>query len=348
MKDNDILQLQEKLLDWFEIEKRDLPWRKTCDPYKIWISEVMLQQTQVKTVIKYYKRFIKALPDVQALADAEEELVYKLWEGLGYYSRAKRLKQCALILTQQHNSTFPQNYKKALALPGIGSYTAGAVLSIAYNMPLPAVDGNVMRVLSRIFNMDSDIGKQKTKKEFEMLAKTLLPREVGQFNQALMELGSVVCTPKRPQCEQCPLSFLCQSYQVGNQLDRPVKARRLVKKKLEMEAAYVVNDNKVLIIKRPTEGLLANLWGLPIIEKQLGFKDGKSIIQELQDSFDLQTDHIEVKKRAVHIFTHRIWNIICYRIEVSKSHLIDYPYHQWITHDQLNTVPFPTVFKKLI
>ena len=199
--------MQTKLLDWYHINHRKLPWRDQFDPYKIWLSEIMLQQTQVTTVIDYFNRFVKTYPTVQDLALADEDSVLKLWEGLGYYSRARRLIPCAKMVVELFDGEFPKDYKKIIKLPGVGSYTAGAVLSIAYNIKLPAVDGNVMRVYSRLFNMDADISDAKSKKIFEEKVFDTLPEDRRHYNQALMELGATICTPKSPKCMACPIQL---------------------------------------------------------------------------------------------------------------------------------------------
>jgi A/G-specific adenine glycosylase len=255
-------KIQKKLLHWFKKNKRDLLWRKTLDPYAIWVSEIMLQQTQVATVIPYYEKFLKTFPTVRSLARANLSKVLKVWEGLGYYSRARNLHQAAKIIANHFNGKIPDNLKDLLSLPGVGRYTAGAILSIAFNKTAPILDGNVKRVLSRLFAV---LGHPKKTEEFLWpLSESLIPKgSPGAFNQALMDLGSMICTPKNPNCLGCPLKNLCQGYLSGKPESYPLRS---VKKKvphIEAIAAVIQKDGKVLIHQRPPHGLLGGLWEFP-------------------------------------------------------------------------------------
>lgn len=336
------------LLTWYHISKRDLPWRENHHPYRIWISEVMLQQTQVDTVIGYFNRFMKAFPTIESLAYAQEEQVLKIWEGLGYYSRAKRLKQAAEVIVKDYNGSFPSTYEQVIKLPGVGPYTAGAVLSIAHNLPLPAVDGNVLRVFARVFEDDRDIGDMKTRKAFEKMAIALLPEDARHYNQSLMELGATVCTPKKPKCEVCPIHSYCKAHASNKQTDLPVKKKRQKNKPLHMEVALVQHGNSTLIVKRPTEGLLADLWGFPIIKRDEALASGKSIQLELEDFLGTTVSFVGEVKEAKHVFSHRTWHMTLYKFDMDSMVEPHYPQVAWIDLTKESDLPLPTAFKKLI
>jgi len=255
-------KIQSKLLRWFKKNGRDLPWRKTRDPYAIWVSEIMLQQTQVETVIPYYKKFLKSFTTIHHLAKSDLSKVLKVWEGLGYYSRARNLHQASKIIANHSNGKIPDKLKDLLNLPGIGRYTAGAILSIAYNKKAPILDGNVKRVLSRLFVVSGN--PKKTEEFLWPLSESLIPKgSPGAFNQALMDLGSMTCTPKNPNCLSCPLKNLCQGYLSGKPESYPLRS---VKKKvphIEAIAAVIQKHGKVLLRQRPPKGLLGGLWEFP-------------------------------------------------------------------------------------
>jgi len=255
-------KIQTKLLRWFKKNGRDLPWRKTRDPYAIWISEIMLQQTQVETVIPYYNKFLKSFPTIHHLAKSDLSKVLKVWEGLGYYSRARNLHEASKIIANHSNGKIPDKLKDLLNLPGIGRYTAGAILSIAYNKKAPILDGNVKRVLSRLFVVSGN--PKKTEEFLWPLSESLIPKgSPGAFNQALMDLGSMTCTPKNPNCLSCPLKNLCQGYLSGKPESYPLRS---VKKKvphIEAIAAVIQKHGKVLLRQRPPKGLLGGLWEFP-------------------------------------------------------------------------------------
>ncbi len=264
-----IQQMTPFLLRWYQQERRILPWRENPVPYYVWISEIMLQQTRVEAMKPYFARFINALPDISALAAVEEETLLKLWEGLGYYNRAKNLKKAAQIVVEQYGGEMPADYNKLLDLPGIGSYTAGAIASIAFGLPVPAVDGNVLRVLSRFLADGSDIWKQSVKRQVEELLGRTMPRnEASAFNQAMMEIGAVVCLPNGlPLCEVCPMAPFCLSKILGTQLFYPVKK---VKKARKVEARTVLllirgncQKRQVALRKRENVGLLAGMYEFP-------------------------------------------------------------------------------------
>ncbi len=342
------MDYQSRLLNWYDQNHRKLPWRETNDPYKIWISEIMLQQTQVNTVIDYYNRFIKAYPDVYSLSRAEEDDVFKLWEGLGYYSRAKNMMLCAREIVDKHHGEFPGKYQDALALSGVGPYTVGAVLSIAYNMSFPAVDGNVMRVISRQFNIGEDISQPGTRKTFEEKVKTLLPEDRRSFNQALMELGAVICLPQNPKCEICPVHDLCLANELHIQQSLPVKTKKTKKIKQTMALAYVKHQDTILLVRRPKEGLMGNLWGFPIIESEKETQGYLDIQWELKENYGIQVQYIQEKSKAKHIFTHRIWEMTLYEFTTSEKKTIEFPEVVWVKEEQINQYAVPTAFRKLL
>lgn len=267
------LRYSEPLLAWYRTSRRDLPWRRSRNPYHIWVSEIMLQQTRVETVIPYFNRFMELFPTVEALADAPEEQVLKAWEGLGYYSRARNLQAAAREVREQHGGIVPDTKEGISGLRGVGPYTAGAILSIAYNKPEPAVDGNVMRVLSRYFLLEEDIAKPSTRVGIEKLAQALIPEgAAGDFNQALMELGATICTPKAAHCLPCPVMEHCLARREGRVEELPVKSKAKPPRPERRAVALVEGTGehagRVLVRQRPADGLLARLWELPHVQLQ--------------------------------------------------------------------------------
>lgn len=262
---------QQKLLQWYERQQRILPWRGYDDPYAIWVSEIMLQQTRVEAVLPYFQRFMAIFPTVQALAEAEQEEVLKLWEGLGYYSRARNLHQAAQVVVEEYAGQVPNTYGEVLKLPGVGPYTAGAILSIAFNQPFPAVDGNVKRVFSRLFAIPDDVKKGSVKKRIERLAEEAIPKGLASdFNQALMELGALVCIPKSPRCGICPVQELCAGFAEGEPAIYPVKSAKreplpMVKIVALVRRGYGAEE-QILLMRNPAKGMLAGLWAFPGID----------------------------------------------------------------------------------
>lgn len=285
------------LIKWFKENKREMPWRKTSDPYCIWVSEVMLQQTQVVTVIPYYIHFMERFPTVTALAEATLEEVHTYWQGLGYYRRGENLWKGAKVIQERWGGEFPRDPKLVKEIPGIGPYTLGAVCSIAFHMPLPAVDGNVMRVMSRWFTMSDDIGIAKNRKLFEEKVMENMPDDPNNFNQALMELGALICTPKNPKCDECPVKRLCLAQQKGEQELYPVKAKKVKQTEENYYVLLIERNHEIGLVKRPEEGLLANLWGLPMLTEE----DWKA----------LKLDQLNLSRhdKVTHVFTHRKWHM---------------------------------------
>ncbi len=343
----DVNQFNHDLLRWFYENKRDLPWRKTQNPYYIWISEIMLQQTQVDTVIPYYERFIKTFPTMEDLAYADEETVLKNWEGLGYYSRARNLQQGVREVVEEYDAKIPETRKEILSLKGVGPYTSGAILSIAYNVPEPAVDGNVMRVLSRVFMIDDDITKVKTKKHFEDIVYRLIPHtDPSGFNQSLMELGALVCKPRQPECLTCPLQKHCLAYDEGVQHEFPVKKKKTKPKPMSYIVLIIYNSKKqILIEKRPENGLLANLWQFPMIqiEDDSQITHGEQIITK---NIKGVTDIENTKKQFFHQFSHLKWSLNLFRANLLVKET--WERGKWVDRGDLELYPFPVSHQKII
>lgn len=304
------------LLDWYRKNKRILPWREDTDPYHVWVSEIMLQQTRVEAVKGYYERFMAVLPDIAHLAAVEEEELLKLWEGLGYYNRARNLKKAAQIIMEEHGGIMPRKYKQLLELPGIGSYTAGAVSSIAYGEREPAVDGNVLRVLARLNGDSRDISEQSVRCQVEEEVRLGMPYETpGDFNQALMELGAVVCIPNgKPDCGRCPWELLCEAHLQGRELEFPYKTPKKPRT-IEKKTVLIIRDeNKTALKKRPDHGLLAGMYEFPCLEGHLTDEQVLSYLKREGLSI-LKIDELSSSK---HIFTHKEWHMIGYAVRVDE------------------------------
>ena len=253
-----------KLLTWYDQNARQLPWRSFPSPYWVWVSEIMLQQTRVETVLPYFERFIARFPDIQSLAQAEQAEVFRLWEGLGYYSRARNLHKAAKVLMDEHDGEFPSTMKELESLPGIGRYTAAAIASIAFNLPVAAVDGNIKRIYARLLNYPEIYGSPVFEKTIAHFAQEILPPDrPGDFTQALMDLGSAICTPRQPNCLTCPLQSDCLAFQNGTQAELPLKPKKAPIPHYDVCVAIIEENGKILLRKRPEKGLLAGLWEYP-------------------------------------------------------------------------------------
>lgn len=348
VRQKDIQQFQNDLITWFEREQRILPWREDQDPYKVWVSEVMLQQTRVETVIPYFLRFVKQFPTVEALADADEEKVLKAWEGLGYYSRVRNLQSAVKEVKQQYGGVVPSEEKEFGGLKGVGPYTKGAVLSIAYNKPIPAVDGNVMRVMSRILSIWDDIAKPKTRTVFEEAVRVFISKEKpSEFNQGLMELGAIICTPKSPSCLLCPVQRHCSAFAEGTERELPVKSKKK-KPGIKTMAAIVLTDDdgQVYIHKRPSKGLLANLWEFPNLETQKGMKtEREQLTAFLESDFGIQAEISDLQGVVEHVFTHLVWNISVFFGKVKQ--VSDAAELKKVTKEELVEFAFPVSHQKI-
>ncbi|MGM9660871.1 MAG: A/G-specific adenine glycosylase [Faecousia sp.] len=332
--------LPDLLLPWYRENRRNLPWREDREPYHIWLSEIMLQQTRVEAVKGYYTRFLAALPTISALAQCDDELLHKLWEGLGYYTRVRNLKKAAQVVMADYGGVFPVEYADVLALPGIGAYTAGAICSIAYDQPTPAVDGNVLRVLSRLGDDDAPIDLPETKRRFTNLLAAVYPKEAGEFTQALMELGATVCGPNRkPDCGSCPCRTLCLGLRSGRAEALPVKSPKKERRQEDRTVFILSCDGRFALEKRPEQGLLAGLWQFPNVPGHLDTAQALEAVEGM----GLRPREIlrEVEKK--HIFTHIQWNMKGIYLEITQT----VGGFQWFTEEEINTqAALPTAFRQ--
>ena len=328
------------LLPWYEAGHRDLPWRHTSDPYHIWLSEIMLQQTRVEAVKGYYARFLSALPTIADLACCDDDVLHKLWEGLGYYSRVRNLKKAAVTIQESFGGRFPDTYQDVLSLPGIGAYTAGAICSIAFNQPTPAVDGNVLRLLSRLRNDPRPIDLPETKKEVTQLLSRIYPPQACLFTQALMELGATLCGPNRkPECGICPCREICLSFQAGTQESLPVKSPKKPRKQEDRTVFIFSCDGKYALEKRPPKGLLASLWQFPNVT---GTDSPQQALQQAE-AWALHPRELMRQVSRTHIFTHIQWNMLGYYIEVRNTP----DRFTWFTAEEIRQeAALPTAFRQ--
>jgi len=334
----------EKLLRWYDQEKRDLPWRKSNDPYAIWVSEIMLQQTRVETVREYYHRWMERFPDIKSLAEADSDAVLKLWEGLGYYSRARNLHKAAQRIVAEMGGIFPSSYTQIINLPGVGPYTAGAIASIAFGQPMPAVDGNVLRVMSRIFAL-VEIAQRDTQKAISDQVAFGFPSErAGDYSQALMELGALVCLPRNPLCNSCPLTSECLAFAQKKQDLWPIIKEKNPVKKVQRQVAVIKNGDHILMHQRPSKGLLADLWGFPGVE--VGRK--KDFAAKFADEYGLR---LKIGKHLLdtrHVFTHLVWEMKVYEAMLeNENDLALRTDFRWVNQEELEKLAIPTAFQKI-
>ena len=336
----DMAKLPQVLLPWYEENKRTLPWRQDRQPYHIWISEIMLQQTRVEAVKGYYARFLEALPTIEALANCEDDVLHKLWEGLGYYSRVRNLKKAAQVVMAEHNGAFPKTYEAVLALPGIGEYTAGAICSIAYDLPTPAVDGNVLRVVSRLANEDTPVDLPAYKKSVTERLRAVYPKAAGDFTQALMELGATVCGPNRkPDCENCPCRQLCIGHRMGRAEALPVRLPKKGRREEKMTVLILECQGKFALQKRPDKGLLAGLWEFPHMPGHLTAQEALFAAEKL----GLVPRQILRQVEKKHIFTHIQWDMLGTYLQVDEIGG-DFV---WLTAEEIDkNAALPTAFRQ--
>lgn len=339
---------QKRLFAWFRRSKRDLPWRHTNDPYKIWISEIMLQQTTVATVIPYYQRWMETFPDIRSLAGARTEKVLKMWEGLGYYERARNINKCARFLVEQFEAKLPDSYKELIKLPGIGSYTAGAVMSIAFGKRFPVLDANVKRVVMRLLMLRGGI-KSKDKKRIEEFLEQLLPeKNVGIFNQALMELGAIICRPKNPSCPDCPFNDFCLSYKKGVQETIPALKKKDYKK-IHAVLAIIQKRKKVLIQKRPSTGLMSGLFEFPSFEKKRGETSDEAIERGIERELGNEILKKEFLGKVDHAYTSYRVSLDVYSLSLKKGSIQKSSLKRvWTTEDELDRYPFTSGSSKAL
>jgi A/G-specific adenine glycosylase len=364
-----------RLIDWFAAQARDLPWRRTRDPYAVWISEIMLQQTQVRTVIPYWERWMRELPEISALAEAKPERVLKLWEGLGYYRRARNLQQAARTLVGRHGGRFPETLEDVLDLPGIGRYTAGAICSIAFNQPVPALDGNVIRVLARVFGIQGNPRARRTNDLLWSLAAALVEaaqalsarqgraagrpkdavpayRDAGvigfcsALNQSLMELGSVVCAPAQPQCKSCPLRQVCLARQEGLQDKLPQHAGRPRVTARQFIALVLEDRGRVLVQQRPADGVNAHLWEFPTFEVEAG--DSVAILRAAANGFPVKECSLRALCTIKHSITRYRITVRAFHGLVGRSKVSKPPSGRWLTARQLASLPLTAAHRRIL
>ncbi|MDR7245650.1 A/G-specific adenine glycosylase [Priestia megaterium] len=346
----DIRAFQDDLISWFEQEQRILPWRQDQDPYKVWVSEIMLQQTRVDTVIPYFNNFISKFPTIKDLAYANEDDVLKAWEGLGYYSRARNLQTAVREVHEQYGGEVPNTPAEISKLKGVGPYTTGAILSIAYGVPQPAVDGNVMRVLSRILSVWDDIAKPKTRKLCEDIVHEIISKDnPSYFNQGMMELGAIVCTPTSPSCLLCPVREHCHAFEEGVQNELPVKSKKKAPRALQLAAAVIKDgEGNYLIHKRPSKGLLANLWEFPNIEVDLSIAPDHQQLQAfIQNEYGADIKIHAPFTTIQHVFSHIVWNITVYEAEL-VSDISALKNLKVVSEKDLEQYAFPVSHQKIL
>lgn len=347
MASEDILQkMAENVTAWYRLNGRDLPWRRTKNPYYIWISEIMLQQTQVETVKPYYERFIRTLPTVKELAEADQMTVYKLWEGLGYYRRASHLQEAAKTVEAECNGIFPDTYEGLIALKGIGMYTASAIASIAYGLPKGVVDGNTLRIIARVFNREDNIALQKTKVEFGKVMDAIIAyTDPSDFNQGMMDLGATVCTPLKPDCAHCPLAELCEGRRMQTAGRLPVNLRKVNKSVIEYMTA-VIKDGEQYFMIQNSGGLLENLYGFV----QYECDTPSEFEQQFYEQYGLKIRLTEYIKDVKHVFTHREWRMHVYTAEYDREGTAEsqQPEGRFCQPEEIEQLPVSTAHLKVL
>ncbi len=340
MEQQEILQeIPERLLRWYRENARVLPWRDCPEPYRVWVSEIMLQQTRVEAVKPYYEHFLEELPTIQALAEAPEEVLLKLWEGLGYYNRVRNLQKGARRVMEEYGGELPASFEELRKLPGIGDYTAGAIASIAFGERVPAVDGNVLRVRARVLNDAADILDPKTKKLAEQQIREIIPEgKAGDFNQSLMELGAMVCLPNGPaKCGECPLAEICAAHASGTEQELPVKAKKALRRVEERTVFVLARGKKAALLRRPETGLLSGLWELPSVEGKLSRKQAEEVLK----AWGVLGRSLRPLGKAKHIFSHVEWRMSAYRVDVLEEGCF-----QWVNREELHEkYTLPSAFK---
>jgi A/G-specific adenine glycosylase len=342
---------QKKLIFWFQKHQRDLPWRTRRTPYSTWISEMMLQQTQVQQVEPYFRRFINRFPTLSSLAKASTQDILKAWEGMGYYNRAGNLHQAAKLIVSRLGGKIPADFQELIKLPGIGRSTAGAILSLAYGQPFPVLDGNIRRVLIRFFYITKDPQKTDTIHKLWTISQSIIPRRnPGLFNEALMELGALICRPKNPDCTSCPLKNGCQGFHSGRPASLPIKRPKKPIPHFDVTAAVIQNKKKILITQRPEKGLLGGLWEFPGGKKEPQESLEQCLKREIQEELNIE---IKVQGRFIqvrHAYTHFRITLHCFFCRKLKGRItpIGIQDYRWVYPEELDRYPFPRADQKVI
>ncbi len=337
-----LFEIRDPLITWYRRDRRDLPWRKNPTPYRVWVSEIMLQQTRAAAVIPYYERFLAALPGIPELAAAPEDELLKLWEGLGYYNRARNMQKAAKQMIKRCGGTFPRTYEEIRRLCGIGDYTAGAIASIAFGLPYPAVDGNVLRVAARLTGSEADVRDPRTKKQTEAQLEEVIPKDnAGDFNQSLIELGALICTPKDPKCEDCPVKDICRAKKEGKTRELPVRSRAKPRRIKEKTVLYLWDGEKTAIRKRDSKGLLAGMYELPNLDGHLTMEEVTAYCKRI----GLMPVRVKKLPAAKHIFTHVEWHMIGYEILVDELEKTNEARFLFVRRSEIQQkYPIPTAF----
>ncbi len=338
-------EVRRRLLDWYALNRRDLPWRRTDDPYRIWVAEVMLVQTQVETVLPYYHRFLESFPDVCSLAAADLDEVLKLWEGLGYYARARNLHEAARIVVEQHGGRLPADEPGLRALPGIGPYLAGALLSIAFDQPSPAVDGNVRRVLSRLYDLS-----QATRAALHRAGAPLVSERPGDVNQALMDLGSAICIPRSPLCSECPLTNRCLSRARGTVNERPSRRPTRKRPHYDIAVGIIWRDDEILIAKRRTDGLLGGLWEFPGGKTEPGESLEAAVVREVGEELGIEVEPGEKIAAVDHAYSHFEITMYAYHchFRAGTPRPLGCQEFAWVRPDELDRYAFPAANRRVL
>ena len=334
----------QRLLKWFDQHQRQMPWRTDPRPYYVWLSEIMLQQTQVDTVIPYFQRFIAAFPDVHTLAAADQQEVLKLWEGLGYYSRARNLHKAAQVVVAEHGGELPQQYDDLMSIPGLGPYTAAAVSSIAFGQPVPVVDGNVLRVFCRFWGIDADIRQPRVRRELHSRLEPFIAKSPpSAFNQAIMELGALVCRPKSPHCSRCPLSGDCVAYRDHRTAELPVKSKRKPVPHYPIAVGIIWKDGKILIGRRRQDQMLGGLWEFPGGKQQPGESLEETAKREIEEETGLRVHVTSPYCQVNHGYTHFKMTLTAFRCEwvAGEAKPVSTDELRWVRLDELDDYPFP-------
>jgi len=343
--------LAKKVMHWFDEHARDLPWRQRRTPYRVWLSEMMLQQTQVETVIPYFRRFVTRFPSVKSLADASLDDVLKLWEGLGYYARARNLHRAAQKVSREMQGRFPRSVDGLMQLPGVGRYSAGAIASLAFGVDAPVLDGNVIRVLCRVFAIKQDPREPQTRQRLWSLAESLLPKgHAAKFNEGLMELGATICTPHAPRCDVCPISTMCEAYRLGMQQELPVKRVRKVTPHYDVTAAVLRRNGRILIAQRPLDGMLGGLWEFPGGKRENGESLSECLSREMREELGIDVEvgrQITIVKHAYTHFRITLHAFEC-RLVSGKPQPLGVAAFKWVRFSELDRYAFATTDRKII